>query len=476
MGAYIKVRPDQFPSAWEIITSCLFLVFFIASFTATSTISQAQASPDTAFVLDIKGPIGPAVSDYIVRGVERAHEDDATLIILRMDTPGGLDNSMRDIIKAILTSPIPVACFVAPSGGRAASAGTYILYACHISAMSPGTNLGAATPVQIGGLPTPTAPTGTPDKDSKPAAEHPSLEDKAVNDAAAYIRSLAEMRGRNADWAERAVREAVSLSAIKAVELGVVDILARDIPELLVLIDGKSVKIDQRTQVLETKGLVVVEILPDWRTELLTVITNPNIAYVLLMVGVYGLIIEFWNPGTILPGVTGAICLVLALYALQLLPVNYAGLALILLGLILLIAEMFVPAFGVLGLGGLVALVIGSVILIDTEVPGMAISVPIIGSIAFVSGLLLLGIMYMAVKAWQRPVTTGPEALVGTAGEVIDWHGGMGHIRIHGEVWKARGPEKLADKSRVLVTGLDGLRLNVEQDSENNTQEAEHDI
>ncbi|MFC7048289.1 NfeD family protein [Emcibacter nanhaiensis] len=427
-------------------------------------------------LLDIKGPIGPAVSDYVVRGMEQAEQEGNPLIILRLDTPGGLDNSMRDIIKAIMTSPVPVACFVAPGGGRAASAGTYILYACHISAMAPGTNLGAATPVQIGGLPTPAQPKGSAGEGAKPAAEHPGLEDKAINDAAAYIRSLAEMRGRNADWAERAVREAVSLSAAKALEMGVIDILATDIPDLLAQMDGRSVKLGTDIVTLKTSGLAVRVAAPDWRTELLSVITNPNVAYILLMVGIYGLIIEFWNPGTILPGVTGAISLLLALYALQLLPVNYAGLALILLGLVLLIAEMFVPAFGVLGLGGLIALVIGSIILIDTDVPGMAISIPIIGSIALVSGLLLLGIMYMAIKAWRRPVTTGPEALVGAPGEVIDWSGGTGHIRIRGEVWKARGPEKLPGHSRVKVTDLEGLRLVVEQVQNSEQKEADHDI
>ncbi|WP_210413972.1 NfeD family protein [Luteithermobacter gelatinilyticus] len=480
LGFLSLLRPFLVATALILSAFALLLSSFFAS--------SAQAVPDTAVVLDIKGPIGPAVSDYIVRSIEQAPEDGTPLIILRMDTPGGLDSSMRDIIKAILASPIPVAGFVSPSGARAASAGTYILYACHVAAMSPGTNLGAATPVQIGGMPNPASPDKSPAKSSGKSQEdkegaseedskaHPSLADKAVNDAAAYIRSLAEMRGRNAEWGELAVREAVSLSAEKAVENKVVDILARDIAELLEKMDGRTVQISGQDQVLATRNLETAEIAPDWRTEFLAVITNPSVAYILLMIGIYGLIIEFWNPGTVLPGVTGAISLLLALYALQLLPVNYAGLALILLGLVLLIAEMFVPAFGILGFGGLVALVIGSVILIDTDVPGMTMSMPIVGSFAFVSGLLLLGIMYMAVKAWHRPVTMGPESLIGEYGEVIDWQDGAGHVRVQGEIWQAQGPAELSRRNRVKVTGLDGLKLFIERDNGNNGQEHKHDV
>jgi len=301
-----------------------------------------------------------------------------------MDTPGGLDLSMRAIIKHILASPIPVASFVAPDGARAASAGTYILYASHIAAMAPATNLGAATPVSIAPQSPPDEPRepasaqGKPRQDGDRAADAPStartLTRKQTNDAAAYIRGLAQLRGRNAEWADKAVREAVSLSAREALELNVIDLIAADIPQLLQQLDGRQLAVLGQPRRLATGGAGIVDYRPDWRARLLIVITDPGIAYLLLMIGFYGLLFEFFSPGLVAPGVIGGICLLLALFALQLLPVSYTGLALIALGVGLLVAEHFAPSFGILGMGGVTAFVIGSIMLIDTDAPGYFIA------------------------------------------------------------------------------------------------------
>ncbi|HET9680017.1 MAG TPA: nodulation protein NfeD, partial [Gammaproteobacteria bacterium] len=302
-------------------------------------------------MLTVEGPIGPAIAQHIISGLENAAQARADLVILRMDTPGGLSTAMREIIKAILASPIPVVTYVAPKGARAASAGTYILYASHIAAMAPATNLGAATPVPVGG-----APADKPESDSEKnnADEGSAMQHKVINDAVAYIRGLAELRGRNADWAEQAVREAASLPAEQALEKNVIDVMATDVADLLQKIDGKTVIIDGQAIKLDTSGMVIEKIETDWRTDLLSILTNPTIAYMLMLAGIYGLMFEGFNPGAILPGVVGAVCLLLALFAFQLLPVNYAGVALIVLGIGFMVGEMFVPSFGALGLGGLI--------------------------------------------------------------------------------------------------------------------------
>jgi membrane-bound serine protease (ClpP class) len=338
--------------------------------------------------LDVNGPIGPATAEYIEQGLESAASQKAALVILRMDTPGGLDTSMRTIIKAIIASPVPVATFV-PSGGRAASAGTYILYASHIAAMAPGTNLGAATPVQIGGgggrpLPIPDLDRLKGKEKAQPSPEKkaPGMKEKIVNDAVAYIRSLARMHGRNEEWAAKAVTEAASLPAEEALKLGVIDVVAGNVEALTAKIHGRQVTVRGKKHIIDIKNAKLVPIVPDWRARLLSIITNPNVAYILLMIGVYGLMFEFYSPGLIVPGVVGGICLLLGLYALQLLPINYAGLALTLLGIALVIAETFVPSFGALGLGGIAAFVIGSVILLDTDAPGYGVSWPLIAAIA----------------------------------------------------------------------------------------------
>jgi len=412
-------------------------------------------------VLVVKGAIGPASADYLLRGLDKAAQAHAKLVVIEMDTPGGLDTSMRDIIKAILASPVPVVSYVAPQGARAASAGTYILYASHIAAMAPGTNLGAATPVSLapGGASEKPAKPGVSDK---PTAPQDAKERKAVNDAAAYIRSLAELRGRNADWAERAVREAVSLSAKAALKAKVVDVVATDLADLLKQIDGRKVELATGTVTLDTANLAITRVEPDWRSRLLSVIGDPGIAYILLILGIYGLIYEFANPGMAFPGVAGGICLLLALFALQVMPVNYVGLALIVLGIGFMVGEAIAPSFGALGLGGIIAFILGSVMLIDVDRPGYGISWALILPLAATSALFSFAVAGLALRARHRPVVTGGEELPGMEGEALEDITGEGWARVHGELWRVRSLKPLARGARVRVTARHGLTLEVE--------------
>lgn len=439
---------------------------------------MAARSPVT--VLTIDGAIGPANADYIVRGISHAAGNRSQLVILQMDTPGGLDTSMRAIIKAILSSSVPVATYVAPGGARAASAGTYILYASHIAAMAPGTNLGAATPVQIGGnAPGPAQPPAARRGDETTKPVEPAAPDaperattapmtqKQVNDAAAYIRSLAQMRGRNADWAEKAVREAVSLPADEALKLGVIDYVAPDRQTLLNLLDGKTVKALGLDQRLHTRDAGIRDLQPDWRADLLATITNPSIALILMIIGMYGIIFEFMSPGFGIPGVSGAICLLLGLYALQLLPVSYAGLALILLGLTFMVAEAFVPSFGVLGLGGILAFVTGALILIDTDLPGYGIPVALIGTVAVVSALIVVTMVTMVLKTRRRTVHGAADSLIGSVAPVREAGQHEGWVELRGELWRVSSHAPLQRGQYVRVIGRHGLLLDVVPEGEN---------
>ena len=448
----------------------------------SSTDASALPTVDgkIATVLEINGAIGPATSRYVTKGLETARLNGSHVVVLQIDTPGGLDTSMRDIIRAILASPIPVVSYVSPSGARAASAGTYILYASHIAAMAPATNLGAATPVSIGGGNEPSSPgrpfagkddgkddgkgqgtdSGKASPESAPA-ESP-MERKVVNDAVAYIRGLAELRGRNVDWAEQAVRGAASLSASSALKENVIDVVARDIPDLLSQIDGREVRIANNQMKLATKGLEITNLKPDWRVNLLSVITNPTIAYGLLLIGIYGLLFEGYNPGAVFPGVVGAISLLIALFAFQILSVNYAGLALLVVGVGMIVAEFFFPTFGSLGLGGLVAFVVGSLILFDTDTPGMNIGLPVIAAIATVGGLVIAAMGWVASRSLRRPVVTGVQTMVGATAEVLEAFTGKGRIRYGGEIWNAASASALCAGQLVRITRVDGLTVWVE--------------
>ena len=452
--------------ARRLLTATL-LMLALGFFLGTTYAGEPPTNGGTAVVLQIEGVIGPATASYISKGLASAAAQNASLIILRMDTPGGLDTSMRTIIQEILASPVPVASFVSPSGARAASAGTYIMYASHVSAMMPGTNLGAATPVQIGGTPDLPQPPESSDDQDAPTSEKPSdvMEAKAVNDAVAYIRSLAQMRGRNANWAERAVRQASSLSASDALNQQVIDVVAVSTTDLLTQIDGRSVQINDTNFTLNTKTLELVQIKPDWRTELLGAITNPNVALILMMIGVYGLIFEFMNPGSIYPGTIGAICLIIGLYALAALPVNYAGAGLIVLGLLLIVAEAFAPSFGALGIGGAIAFVLGAAILIDTDSPAFAISWPIVIGTTVSALAFSLVVVRMAISSQGRQIVSGRDQMIGQVGKIQDWHGLHGHMLVHGERWQAVCTVPLTSDQKARVISIDGLTLHVEPET-----------
>jgi membrane-bound serine protease (ClpP class) len=425
--------------------------------------STPAAAADRAIVLEIDGAIGPPLADYIARELTAARTDEARFIVLRMNTPGGLDTSMRKIISAILASPVPVATYVAPNGARAASAGTYIAYASAIAAMAPGTNIGAATPIQLGGNPLfPSDQKSQKDqKDAKPGEQGDTETRKIINDAVAYIRSLAALNGRNADWATDAVRSAASLPASEALALHVIDVIADDVPDLLRKIDGREVTIVGKPQRLATAGLDIVVRPPDWQTELLMLVTNPNVAFILMLIGVYGLILEFFNPGAVAPGLIGAISLLVALYALAFMPINYAGAALVLLGVALMIAEVHIGAFGALGVGGIAAFVIGALMMFPAHAPGFTLSGGVIAGTALGTAALFL-LALAALLRRKRPVVTGHEALIGAEGETVSWQNGEGRIRVKGEIWLARAAAPLAAGSRVKIVGRDGLVLRVE--------------
>ncbi|MBM2775553.1 NfeD family protein [Burkholderia territorii] len=496
-------RPRH-PLSARVARAALFAALLVVcAAVAAPPPTAAPAAVPPVFVIPVNGAIGPASADFIVRSLERAAREHAPLAILQLDTPGGLDTSMRQIIKAILGSPVPVAAFVAPGGARAASAGTYIVYASHIAAMAPGTNLGAASPVQFGigggapGAPRP-APAGASGAvgasgASASPAELPNDTQsteirKATQDAAAYIRGLAQLRGRNAEWAERAVREALSLSATEARAQHVVDLIAQDPADLARQLDGRTVTTTAGTLHVATAHAPLVVLAPDWRSRFLSIIADPNVALILLTIGIYGLFFEFANPGFVLPGVAGTICLLIGLFAMQLLPISYAGLGLVLLGLGCLVAEAFLPTFGVLGFGGIVSFTIGALMLIDTDVPGYGIPWPVIAGLALGGGLLVALVSSVALRARRRPVVTGAEAIVGSIGEVLDdglladqpqdaagpAPSAAGWARVHGERWRVASSTPLAAGCRVRVTGRHGLTLTVAPLYDMPAQERQH--
>jgi membrane-bound serine protease (ClpP class) len=450
-----------------------------ASTLATLLLSAAHAlAAPKVWLMELEGAISPATADYFNHTLRDAQDSEAAVLIVRLDTPGGLDQSMRAMIKEILASPIPVVVWVAPNGSRAASAGTYLLYASHVAAMAPATNVGSSTPVSIGGggspFPMPGTQPAEPEKerdkdangDSAPSGDAAppgdAMEHKVINDAVAYIRGLANLRGRNADWAEKTVREAANLTAADALEEKVIDLIAKDLDALLAALNGRTVAVEGGEVTLDLTDAEVTTIEPGWRYELLALITDPNVAYILLMIGIYGLILEFYNPGTTVPGVTGVICLLLGAYALQMLPVNYAGLALMLLGIALMVAEVFVSSFGVLGIGGVISFVMGSIILMDSGLPGYQISLPIIIAFAAASlGIFLFG-FGAAMRARQLRVVSGREAMIGAEAVAQADFDDVGPVRAFSENWQARTSRPVHKGQRLIVTGIDGLVLSVE--------------
>lgn len=437
----------------------------LASVALVFSAGVAHAAGNTgsaALLLHVDGAISPAMADYVARGIEVAEQQHDQMVILEMDTPGGLDSSMRSIIKAILASPVPVVTYVAPGGSRAASAGTYILYASHIAAMAPATNLGAATPVQLAG-----------GSSSTPAKPETAEQRKILNDALAYIRALALKRGRNADWAAQAVRDAASLTAEEALKQHVIDLVAANLPDLLAQLNGRTVSTEAGSVTLHTTDIVLKDYPRGARIKFLEVITDPTVAYLLLLLGIFGLLFEGYNPGGVLPGVVGAIALLLALYAFHVLPVNFAGLALIVLGIILFVTETFVHAYGTLSIGGLAAFVFGSVILMNTDVPGFQVSRGLIGGISVAAALIIAGTLWLTLQSRRRPVVTGAEELQKSSGEALaDFSpAGEGSIRLHGEIWHAHSTQPVRAGDRVKVVGREGLKLLVAPADQTNHKE-----
>jgi len=466
-----------------IASLCLLLA--MTSFFLSAAIAENQnGEKKPVYVLTMNGAISPAFSGYLESGLEKARAADAQLLLVELNTPGGLLSTTRDMAATIVQSPIPIAVWVTPSGAHAASAGTFIMYAAHIAAMDEGTNIGAATPVEMRGQVSNQMGEAIEQKDArdKPSTndEQQNLRDmlrdltdpnqkamnqKAIEDTTAFIRGLAELRGRNVEWAEKAVTDADSITAKEALEMNVIDYLATSHNALLEQIDGKIIKIKNADPVtLDTAHAPIVEIKPDWKVKLLTFITDPNVALILMSIGVYGIILEFYNPGTMIPGTIGAISLILGLYALNILPISGAGIALILIGMLLMAAEAFVPSFGILGIGGLAAFIIGATIMFDSEsMPGLALDWGVVWGIGL-SGLILVALtVYMTVKVYRQKVSTGAESMIGSEAEIVEWDGTKGRVRVQGEIWSALSKEdlELSAEDIVLISAVDGLDLKI---------------
>lgn len=420
---------------------------------------HTNANQQNAILLDINGPIGPATQDYFHRGLQAAENRQAQFVILRIDTPGGLDKSMRGIIKDIIASPIPIITYVAPEGARAASAGTYILFASHIAAMAPATNVGSATPVSLNKLFS--GSNNTSEQKQSSTTEADTEQQKIINDELAFIRGLAQLHGRNVEWAEKAIIESANISATEALNQNVINIIAINIPDLLKQLNNHSVIIKGEKIILHTEGIQLIQIQPDWITHFLTIITDPSVAYILLIIGIYGLFFEFMNPGFVLPGVVGGICLLLALYAFQLLPISYAGLSLILLGIIFMIAEAFMPTFGALGIGGIIAFTIGSILLLGTQ-GEFGIPWNLIITMAIINILFIFVIVGLALKSILKKKVSGKEALIGSIAIVREDFIEKGWVRVESENWQATTVVPLEKGQRVRIKEVDGLNLIVE--------------
>lgn len=459
-----------------------FSTLFALSVLGSTPLAQGEG---TAILLNLEGAIGVATAEYIIDGIEEAEDRGAELVIIRMDTPGGLVSPMRDIVKAILGSDVPVATYVSPDGARADSAGTYILLASHIAAMAPTTHLGAATPVALGGG-WPGDKDGSDDKDDsdddkesdekeeKDVTDPGSAMDKKVmNDAIAYIRGLAEAHGRNADWAEKAVTEAATLTAAEALENNVIDLIATNQAELLQKINGRELKVNNLTVVLETESIEVETLEPSWRIKVLSAIASPEVALLLLMIGIYGLLFEGYNPGAVVPAVVGVICLLLAAYALQVLPVNYAGLALIIVGIVLIVAEAVVPSFGALGIGGIAAFIFGAIMMFDSGVPGFGISLAFVVGLALSAGLFLLWLVSYLVRLRRRGAVSGRASIIGGTGTAMQSFTGKGKVWLEGEAWAAVSKVPVEQGQEVIVRAMDGLTLEVEPASQPHRMQAE---
>jgi len=462
-------------SKFSVMVAQYFKTSTILTLLAFLVLSSTARADGTAIVLDLEGALGVATAEYIIDGIEQAEEEGANVVIIRMDTPGGLVSPMRDIVKSILGSEVPVVTYVSPKGARADSAGTYILLASHIAAMAPTTHLGAATPVSLTG----DGLSPGEDEESEPSTDEETDEDsdeapdnqedsssamerKVLNDSISYIRALAEAHGRNADWAEDAVRHAATLTATEALEMNVIDLIAVDQEDLLSAINGREVMINNEPFIIDSESLVIENIVPNWRLKILNTIASPEVAILLLMVGLYGLMFEGYNPGAILPGVAGVICLLLAAYALQVMPVNYAGLALILVGLLLIIAEAFVPSFGALGLGGIIALIFGSIMMFDSGIPGFGISVTFIVSLAVAMGGLLLWLVTYLLRFRRRGAVSGRESILGGTGIAMESFSGDGHVWLESETWAARSKVPIDKDQKVSISAMNGLVLDVE--------------
>jgi len=447
---------------WSWKGTRLSVVIALLFLSLTLSLTSGALAASRVGVINLDGPIGPASAAHVNQSFAELDSLGIDLVVLRLDTPGGLVTAMRGIIKDILASPVPVVGFVAPRGAHAASAGTYILYATHLAAMAPATNLGAATPIKLGDAP----PSGEEEDNGGESEAKPTLDDKIMSDAIAYIRSLAELRGRNADWAERAVRHAASLPAGEALKLGVIDLVASDLSQLLARLNGMDVELNGETVTLDLTDREIVQLEPSMHTRFLSVITDPTVAYSLLMLGMIGLLVEVAIPGLFLPGVVGLVSLLLALYAFQLLPVSLVGLGIVVVGLILMIVELTMVGFGLVGVSGIIAFVLGSVFLLDTGVPGYGISKTMIGLLAVISSSLMMMFLVWIRRLHSMPVLSGAEELVGVTATVKIWQGDAGRVSLRGTTWAARSSGELSPGQKVRVVAVEGLTVDVEPESE----------